>query len=169
MSYIISELMVPMWLPIRTWLFPAFKYGKKESTKAKLVCLRRLFFVDKIPCLMIKYLESSLFSLSSQRREVSTWGKISSASTSCGRLLPIRTAWNITLGITVKSVLKSTYTRINFLVYLTPFRMEMTLRGNWELLLYKGLGSKYSQGLFFLSSTKKRPVTLSGYSPNTDN
>lgn len=45
----------------------------------------------------------------------------------------------------------------------------MTLRGNWELLLYKGLGSKYSQGLFFLSSTKKRPVTLSGYSPNTDN
>lgn len=43
----------------------------------------------------------------------------------------------------------------------------MTLRGNWELLLYKGLGSKYSRGLFFLSSTKKRTVTLSGYSPDT--
>lgn len=45
----------------------------------------------------------------------------------------------------------------------------MTLRGNWELLLYKGLGSKYSRGLFFLSSTKKGPVTMSAFWPDTRN
>lgn len=45
----------------------------------------------------------------------------------------------------------------------------MTLRGNWELLLYKGLGSKYSRGLFFLSSTKKGPVTISAFRPDTRN
>ena len=41
--------------------------------------------------------------------------------------------------------------------------MEMTLRGNWELLLYKGLGSKYSRGLFFLIQYQKEtrhPVRL---------